>query len=148
MTIAWEQFQPWQALLGGALIGLSATWMMLFHGRISGIAGIGAGAVDHTVPPHERGWRLSFVAGLVLGGLALLFWMPGQFESLIERSPWVLAAAGVLVGVGTRLGSGCTSGHGVCGISRGSVRSIVATLTFTASGAATVAAYRAIFGGL
>lgn len=136
------------ALAGGALIGISATLMLLLHGRIAGITGIASGAIDPETPPRERLWRWLFLGGLLIGALLLLPFLPDRFSIGVERSLLVPAVAGVLVGVGTRLGSGCTSGHGVCGISRGSPRSLIATLTFVVSGVLTATAYRVIAEGL
>lgn len=121
-------------LVGGALIGLSAALMMLFHGRIAGISGIVGGVLTGDRAP----WRLLFVLGLLVGGVAWFALSPGQFSMEIERSQGALVAAGLLVGVGTRMGNGCTSGHGVCGIARLSRRSLVATVTFITSGAIAV----------
>jgi len=143
-----ENFTPWSALLGGVLVGLSATMMLVLHGRITGITGIVSGGLDPQVASPERAWRWVFILGLLAGAFALSLALPHKFEIGIERSSLVLVAAGVLVGWGTRLGSGCTSGHGVCGISRGSGRSLIATLTFIVAGVATVALYRAITGGV
>lgn len=119
------------SLLGGALIGLSATGLLLFNGKIAGISGIVGGLLTPLVP-GDRGWRLGFVCGLLAGGAALAATAPALVAITVERSSGALIVAGLLVGFGTRLGSGCTSGHGVCGISRGSKRSIAATLTFMA----------------
>ena len=131
-------------LLGGVLIGLSATWTLLSMGRIAGISGIWAQAIH---PSESRLWQWLFLAGLLLGGV--LVWqftgIPVAGESPV--GPAGVAIAGLLVGVGTRMGGGCTSGHGVCGISRLSPRSIVSTLTFIATGAITVILVRAILGG-
>ncbi len=138
-------FTPIPSLIGGILIGLSAALMMLFHGRIAGISGIVGGLVGPR--PGEVGWRLAFFAGLVAGGVVLGFAMPAGFEVAITRSPLAIAAAGVIVGFGTRLGSGCTSGHGVCGISRFSVRSITATVTFMLTGGFVAAIVTHVFGG-
>lgn len=123
-------------LLGGVLIGLSAALLLWWTGRIAGISGIVAGLVRPN--PGEVGWRVAFVAGLLAGGLLLAVLYP---QALVFRAPGSLAlvaCAGALVGVGTRLGSGCTSGHGVCGIGRFSPRSLVATVTFIAAGMVTV----------
>ena len=120
------------ALSGGALIGLASVLLLLLNGRIAGISGILNGAIG--LKMSEIGWRIAFVAGLVLGGFA--FQLAGD-APLIERTDypiWLTIAAGMLVGFGTRLGSGCTSGHGICGISRLSVRSIVATMLFVGTG--------------
>lgn len=130
------------ALGGGVLIGLAATLLFLLNGRIAGISGILGGALAG--PRDERGWRLAFLAGLVAGGTIAAF--AGMTGSL-ERAGYplgLLIAAGLLVGFGSRLGSGCTSGHGVCGIARLSVRSIVATVAFTLTGVLTVAVLRIV----
>ena len=133
----------WMApLLGGALIGLAATLMMALHGRIAGISGVLGGLLVGDRAP----WRAWFIGGIVLGGAAMVAMMPSAFAGGIDRSLPAIAVAGLLVGVGTRLGNGCTSGHGVCGISRMSKRSIVATLTFIATGALTVFAVRTLGG--
>ncbi|MGO8998593.1 MAG: YeeE/YedE family protein [Polyangiaceae bacterium] len=117
------------SLLGGVLIGLATAMLLLFNGRIAGISGILSGVFASS--SQERGWRALFLAGLVTGGLVACFVAPGAVGTITTPLP-VLATAGVLVGFGTRLGAGCTSGHGVCGISRGSPRSFVATGTFMA----------------
>jgi uncharacterized protein len=138
-----EHFTPLSALVGGALIGLSASLLMLFHGRVAGISGIFAGVFDPRT--DDKSFRLYFIAGLLLAGVgARLVYptaLPGGTPSLA-----IGAAAGLLVGFGTRLGSGCTSGHGVCGLSRLSVRSLVATLTFMATAMLTVAVVHALRG--
>jgi uncharacterized membrane protein YedE/YeeE len=127
-------FTPLSALAGGALIGASASALLLLNGRVAGISGIFGGLV---APARgDVGWRALFLAGLVAGGLLLAMLAPGLMEA--PRAPWLaIAIGGLLVGAGTRLGSGCTSGHGVCGLSRLSGRSLAATLTFMAFGAAT-----------
>ncbi|AEI61979.1 YeeE/YedE family protein [Corallococcus macrosporus] len=126
-------------LLGGALIGLSASLLLLANGRVAGISGV----VGSLLAPvrGDIAWRVLFFAGLLAGGLLLSWLRPSAFP--VPSSPsaggvWLLVGAGLLVGVGSRLGNGCTSGHGVCGISRGSARSIAATLTFMATGVLTV----------
>lgn len=124
-----------RALEGGALIGLSASLMLGFNGRIAGISGILGGLLKPTA--GDVAWRALFVAGLFVGGLIALALMPGAF-SVGTASLGAVVLAGVLVGFGTRVGNGCTSGHGVCGISRFSPRSVVATLTFIGTGAVTV----------
>ncbi len=127
------------AILGGALIGLAASMMLLFHGRVAGISGILGGLL-----PPVRGdvsWRVSFLTGLIAGGIPLLALYPTTFASPADRSLAVVGIAGFLVGVGTRMGNGCTSGHGVCGLTRMSRRSLVATLTFMASGAIAATAF-------
>ncbi len=121
-----------QALMGGVLIGLAVSMMMLFNGRVTGISGILAGIIKPSKTDFD--WRLSFLIGLLLGGFALRILNPGVFVQ-ISSAKWAdYAFAGVLVGFGTLLGNGCTSGHGVCGISRISVRSIMATVTFITFG--------------
>ncbi|HSP80400.1 MAG TPA: YeeE/YedE thiosulfate transporter family protein [Myxococcaceae bacterium] len=126
-------------LVGGALIGLSASLMLLFNGRVAGISGIVGGLI---APMRgDTSWRVLFFVGLLVGGVLLRLVRPESFGAPAAVSPGglaLLAGAGVLVGIGSRLGNGCTSGHGVCGISRGSVRSIAATVTFMATGMLTV----------
>ncbi len=120
------------ALLGGALIGASASLLLVFNGRVAGISGIVAGALRPRDP--DARWRWTFLAGLFAGALLLRALAPATVSA--PRTPIALALlSGALVGVGTRMGGGCTSGHGVCGISAGSRRSIVATMTFMATGA-------------
>jgi uncharacterized protein len=130
-----------QALIGGLLIGL-ASWLLLFTlGRVAGISGIAGGLLGkERVSDEDRNWRWAFIFGLMVTGVLAMGWS-GQaaLPATALRSPWLLGAAGLLVGFGTILGSGCTSGHGVCGMGRRSVRSFVATLMFMAMGVATVA---------
>lgn len=132
-------------LLGGALIGLSASAMLYLYGRIAGISGITAGLVRPVRGDIE--WRALFVLGLVGAGLVGLVVSPASFAIGVERSSAAVISAGLLVGFGTRLGSGCTSGHGVCGITRLSKRSLAATLTFMVTGALAVAVVSLVFGG-
>ena len=132
-------------LAGGALIGIAAGAFLIFNGRIAGISGVLGGVL--TPSRGDVGWRLSFLGGLLAGGLALTFLYPAAFPASIDSATGLLIAAGLLVGFGTRLGSGCTSGHGVCGMSRLSVRSFAATGTFIATGAITVLLVRLIGGG-
>jgi uncharacterized membrane protein YedE/YeeE len=138
--IDWANFTPLTALAGGVLIGLASGALVLINGRIAGISGI-LGGLLHT---GDRPWRWAFLAGLMAAP-----WVWRAFAALpamdISASVPLLIVAGLLVGVGTRLGSGCTSGHGVCGLSRLSLRSLVATLCFMASGFATVALTRHVF---
>jgi uncharacterized protein len=115
------------SLLGGLLIGAAAAMLLLFNGRVAGISGIVGGLLDRE--PGESGWRAAFIAGLIAGGVVTRLVAPGALGVIASPLP-VLALAGVLVGFGTRLSGGCTSGHGVCGIGRGSARSILATATF------------------
>ncbi len=135
MTIDWQHFSPFTALAGGVLIGLASGALFLLTGRIAGISGIVGGLLQGTV--RSNGWRWAFVAGLLI---APWLWrgLGALPEIQISTSSVWLVAAGLLVGFGTRLGSGCTSGHGVCGLARLSVRSLVATLSFMATGFATV----------
>jgi uncharacterized protein len=135
MTLDWAHFTPWTSLAGGLIIGLAAAGLILGVGRILGAAGIVGGVVDPRA--GDVGWRLWLIAGLLLApGVPALF--SAAKAPLIETSWPMLVAAGLLVGFGTRLGSGCTSGHGVCGVARLSPRSLVATALFMASGFATV----------
>jgi len=129
------EFTPITALLGGALIGLAAALLLLASGRIAGISGILGGAL--AAGASDRSWRLAFLLGLPLGAAAVAL-LRGGLPIAISASPGTLVAAGLLVGFGTQLGSGCTSGHGVCGIARVSVRSIAGTLAFMLTGALTV----------
>jgi uncharacterized protein len=143
MTVDWLNFTPWSALGGGALIGLAAALFVALNGRIAGISGLLGAVVEGG---EGRGEKALFLLGLLL---APLLW--GLFAVLppIEfHGGWLsLSLAGLLVGVGTRYGAGCTSGHGVCGISRLSPRSLAATLTFMAAGFATVFVLRHLLGG-
>jgi uncharacterized membrane protein YedE/YeeE len=130
-----ESFTPIASTIGGVLIGLSATIMLLFFGRVTGISGIVGGLFDRR--PGDFGWRALFTAGLLVGGLVFSLLSPEAFADTSTRGLGPVALAGLLVGFGTRLGSGCTSGHGICGLTRLSVRSLVAVLTFMATGALT-----------
>lgn len=145
MMVDLDSFTPLAALAGGALIGLSASVMLLLNGRVAGVSGIVGGCL--TPMRGEGAWRATFVAGLLAGGMLLMMVAPQTISFALDRSIPALALAGLLVGFGTRLGSGCTSGHGVCGLSRGSIRSLVATLTFMAAGFATAAVVTHVFGG-
>jgi uncharacterized membrane protein YedE/YeeE len=140
-----DDFTPGSALVGGALIGLSSSLLLLYNGRIAGISGIVGGLLRG--PAGERLWRAAFVLGLLTGGLMLRYVEPEAFTFGIVRSTPALVLAGLLVGIGTQRGSGCTSGHGVCGISRGSARSIVATSVFMATGALAVYIVNHVLGG-
>jgi uncharacterized membrane protein YedE/YeeE len=135
MQIDWTHFTPWASLVGGITIGLAAAALVLLAGRILGISGIFYGAL--TAPGAESGWRATFLLGLVAAPAVLkIFFTPAPPN--IDASLTLLAIAGLLVGFGTRLGNGCTSGHGICGLSRLSPRSLVATLTFMFTGLMTV----------
>lgn len=137
----WESFTPWSALLGGALIGIAASIFLVFTGRVAGISGVLGGLL---VPKAgEVEWRIAFVVGLAMGGLGALLLHPDAIAGS-PRSLALVAVAGLLVGAGTRIGNGCTSGHGVCGLSRFSQRSLVATLTFMATGVLAASAARVL----
>lgn len=135
MTIDWQHFTPWASLAGGMLIGLAAALLILFNGRIAGISGIVGGLLRPR--SGDLGWRIAFLAGLIGTPLLYPLWQalpPVQ----IDAGPPALIVAGLLVGVGVRYGAGCTSGHGVCGLSRLSPRSLAATCAFMAAGFLTV----------
>lgn len=127
---------PWESLAGGILLGISATVLLLLNGKIAGISGIMTGLL--TPKSSDFAWRLLFALGMVGGGVLATIWFAVEIPSEFGLSAWWLAAAGLLVGIGTRLGNGCTSGHGICGIGRLSKRSILATLIFMAVAGATV----------
>jgi uncharacterized membrane protein YedE/YeeE len=135
MTLDWTHFTPWASLAGGLLLGLAAALFILLNGRVLGISGIVAGLVRPR--RGDTGWRLAFLAGLLLAPTLWALFAP-PVEPRFPTGPALLVLAGLLVGWGTREGSGCTSGHGVCGLARLSPRSLVATLAFMASGFATV----------
>ena len=141
-----ENFTPVASVLGGTLIVLSASAMLLFMGKIAGISGIVGGLVS--LRKDDVLWRIAFVAGLLTGGFILTSLAPQLFQVDIVRSAGALVLAGFMVGFGARLGNGCTSGHGVCGIGRLSRRSIVATIIFIIVGAATVYIVNHLFGGV
>ncbi len=143
MTIDWNNFTPWASLAGGAMIGLASALFLLFNGRIAGISGIVGGLLQ-----PKRGdvfWRIAFVAGIVMAPLAFSAVRPLPNVDIEAGYP-LLVIAGLLVGAGTRYGSGCTSGHGICGLSRRSPRSIVATVAFMLAGFATVFIARHVLG--
>ena len=131
MSINWNAFTPWSALAGGMLIGLATTMFALLNGRVAGISGVLGGLFKPV--RGDIGWRAAFIAGIIAAPAiyALVATLPAM---QIDASYAMLIAAGLLVGVGTRYGSGCTSGHGVCGLSRLSPRSLVATAAFMAAG--------------
>lgn len=133
-----ENFTPVPALVGGVLIGLASAGLMLFNGRITGISGISKSLLGDCATRHERVWRLVFLSTLVLGGAAAMLWQPALTAWHLELNPWQMLIGGLLVGVGTAMGNGCTSGHGVCGLGRRSGRSLAAVLTFMATGFVTM----------
>lgn len=139
------EFTPVASLLGGLLIGVAALGLMVFNGRVAGISGIFADSIQPA--DGDRRWRWAFLGGLLVGGLVAFAIAPGAFASTLERSSTALVVAGLLVGAGTQLGGGCTSGHGVCGIGRRSGRSMAATVVFMATAAATVYVVAEVFGG-
>jgi uncharacterized membrane protein YedE/YeeE len=143
VAIAWQLFTPWTSLAGGLLIGLAAALLVLSNGRIAGVSGVLGGLLNPS--RGDVAWRAAFVAGLVAAPLA---W--ALFAALpplhVDAGLPTLIAAGLLVGIGTRYGAGCTSGHGVCGLSRLSPRSLVATVTFMAAGFAVVFVARHVIG--
>ena len=128
-----NNFTPVSALAGGVLIGVASVWLLAANSRIAGVSGILHGLFAQ--PPGDRAWRAAFVAGLIVAGIAwqLLFGLSASRENF---SLWWAALAGALVGFGTRIGGGCTSGHGVCGLGRFSVRSLVAVIVFMVAGMA------------
>ncbi len=140
-----ENFTPVASLCGGIFIGLSASLLLLCDGKIAGISGIVGGLLSPT--QNDTAWRVLFVVGLLTGGFLCSLFSPQAFTFSIARSPGALILAGLLVGFGTRLGNGCTSGHGVCGISRLSPRSLVATITFMITGIVTVYIINHVLGG-
>lgn len=143
MTIDWNNFTPGMSLAGGLLVGLASVMFLLFNGRIAGISGVVGGLLKPA--RGDMAWRLTFVAGLVISPLVFALAAPLP-EVRVEAGYPVLVIAGLLVGIGTRFGSGCTSGHGVCGLSRRSPRSLVATVSFMSAGFVTVYLVRHLIG--
>lgn len=145
MVVDWNAFTPWSALGGGALIGIAAGMFVLLNGRIAGISGIIGGLLLKPAR-GDSAWRIAFVGGLLVAPLvyALVAVLP---MPQIDAGYGTLALAGLLVGIGTRYGSGCTSGHGVCGLSRLSPRSLVATAVFMGAGFMTVFVIRHLVNG-
>lgn len=135
MTIDWSNFTPWSSLAGGILLGIASALFVLLNGRILGISGIVGGLL--TRRSGDSGWRISFILGLLAAPAAWSLLAPPA-AARVDAGWLSVVAAGLLVGIGTRYGAGCTSGHGVCGLSRLSPRSLVATLAFMAAGFATV----------
>lgn len=140
-----SEFTPISGLLGGLLIGLASAALLFANGRIAGVSGI----LGRSFFPSggDLGWRVAFLAGLPLGAFLVGIVAPSTTALAITHSTPLLVAGGLLVGVGTQIGSGCTSGHGICGLGRGSRRSFVATVTFMAVGIATVFVVRHLLGG-
>ncbi len=143
MTIDWINFTPWTSLIGGMLIGAAAALFIAFNGRIAGISGILGGLLKPT--KGDMLWRIAFLGGMLAAPLVYRLAAPLP-EVAVDADLITLIVAGLLVGLGTRYGSGCTSGHGVCGIARLSPRSLVATVAFMGAGFATVYAVRHLFG--
>ncbi|WP_075791423.1 YeeE/YedE family protein [Massilia putida] len=143
MRIDWLHFTPWASTAGGILIGLATALLLLANGRVAGISGILGGLLRPA--RGDVAWRVAFIAGLFLAPIVWLT-MRAMPPAQIDHSPALLAAGGLLVGIGTRFGSGCTSGHGVCGIARLSPRSLLATACFMAAGFVTVFVVRHVLG--
>lgn len=139
------EFTSLAPLAGGAIIGIAASAMLLGSGRVAGISGILGGLVEPRA--GDVGWRLAFLGGLLVAGLGAALLAPAAYASALERPPAVLGLAGLLVGYGVRLGNGCTSGHGVCGLSRLSPRSLASVLTFLAAGALAAVVSNHLAGG-
>jgi uncharacterized membrane protein YedE/YeeE len=133
-----ENFTPYSALFGGILIGLGTSLFMLLNGRIAGISGLLKGLLSQSTTGVDKSWRAAFINGLGISGLFYKTFGPLQGSAIENTPPIILIIGGLLVGFGTAMGSGCTSGHGVCGLSRFSLRSLVATVIFLSSGMATV----------
>ncbi|WP_417803664.1 YeeE/YedE family protein [Thalassospira lucentensis] len=143
-----ENFTPVSALIGGGLIGLASGMYLLLNGRIAGISGIIGGLFGRNGTGSAIFERLAFVIGLIAGPLVLMMTTSISVSSVVTSPTPVIVIGGLLVGFGTTLGSGCTSGHGICGLSRLSMRSLVATLSFMAAGFITVLFTRHLVGGL
>lgn len=142
MVIDWTNFTPWSSLGGGLLIGLATAAFLLLNGRIAGISGILGGLLRPA--SGDIAWRVAFLSGLIIAPLVYGLGAPLPVVR-IDAGTATLVAAGLLVGLGTRYGAGCTSGHGVCGLSRGSPRSLVATISFMLAGFLTVLLVRHVF---
>jgi uncharacterized membrane protein YedE/YeeE len=143
MAIDWIHFTPWASLAGGILIGLATALLLLANGRVAGISGILGGLLRPS--RGDIAWRVTFILGLFVAPLVWLT-MRAMPPAQIDHSPALLAVGGLLVGIGTRFGNGCTSGHGVCGIARLSPRSLLATVCFLAAGFVTVFVVRHVLG--
>ncbi|TCK19300.1 hypothetical protein DFR30_2610 [Thiogranum longum] len=140
-----ENFTPVASLVGGILIGLAGAAMLYFNAKIAGISGIFGGLLQ--TKKNDTLWRVLFVAGLLSGGIVIDLFHPAALDFSVDRSMPAVIVAGLLVGFGARLGNGCTSGHGVCGIGRLAPRSIVAAATFIVTGAITAIVVNHYFGG-
>lgn len=143
MTIDWQHFTPWASLLGGTLIGLATLIFILFNGRIAGISSIIGGLIKPRL--QDIGWRIAFLLGLLVSPLIWQLFIALPAIEIQANNP-LLIVSGLLVGIGTRFGAGCTSGHGICGLSRLSPRSIVATACFMLTGFLTVYIARHLLG--
>lgn len=132
-------------LLGGVIIGIAVSLMLFLNGRVTGVSGIVSGAL--LLPKGDMLWRIFFIGGLVLGGIVLRMFYPSALESDLSRNLGTVVIAGLLVGFGTVMGSGCTSGHGICGLSRFSPRSVLATLSFMAFGILSATLFRLFVAG-
>jgi hypothetical protein len=143
MTIDWQHFTPWASLLGGTLIGLATLIFILFNGRIAGISSIIGGLIKPSL--QDIGWRIAFLLGLLVSPLLWQLFIALPTIEIQANNP-LLIVSGLLVGIGTRFGAGCTSGHGICGLSRLSPRSIVATACFMLTGFLTVYIARHLLG--
>lgn len=140
-----ENFTPIASLAGGIIIGIASAIMLLYVGRIAGISGIFGGLLN--AKKGDTAWRGMFIAGLLAGGLVLLAVYPDSLRIQVDRSLGAVIVAGLLVGIGSRLGSGCTSGHGICGVGRVAPRSLVSVGVFMATGAATAIIVNHLLGG-
>lgn len=140
-----ENFTPYASLAGGILIGVSASILMFLNGRVAGVSGIVAGIFNNP-SVSEKAWRFAFVIGLIVGGFAYAYFFPVSIEPREHMTTALLVVGGLIVGFGAAMGGGCTSGHGVCGMSRLSFRSIVATMVFLTSGIVTVYVFKLLVG--
>ncbi|MEM8845039.1 MAG: YeeE/YedE thiosulfate transporter family protein [Pseudomonadota bacterium] len=140
-----DNFTPVMSLLGGVLIGLAAIGLLFFNGRIGGISGIFGGLLN--AQKGDTAWRAIFIFGLVVGGFLVSIFNPNILEFHIDRSVLAIIIGGLLVGFGSRLGSGCTSGHGVCGVGRLAPRSLIATCVFITTGIFSVYLVNHLLGG-
>lgn len=140
-----SEFTPVSALVGGFLLGAAGLVLLFSNGRVAGISGIFGGVLGFK--KGDTLWRVVFIAGLLVGGVILTFAYPETLRFELKSSAPTVMLAGLLVGIGSRMGSGCTSGHGICGVGRISPRSIIAVVTFMATGIAAAVAVHLIFGG-